>query len=102
QLEDLVPALLVEPVLQGIARAVAAGAVLAHLRLHAESSGVSPGSAARNSSPGNCRTQSSWFVIGVTTKSLRRVLVRSTLPLPVWKVTACAHTRYLPSGSGGK
>ena len=36
QVEDFRPAFLVEAVLQGIAGAVTAGAVLAHLRLHAE------------------------------------------------------------------
>ena len=36
QVHDLVPALLVEAVLEDVAGAVTAGAVLAHLRLHAE------------------------------------------------------------------
>src|SRR5262249_6339327 len=60
---------------------------------------VSSGSADSMTSPGNCRTKS---LIGLRTKLCWGAAGRSTSALAVWKLIACAQSRYFPAGSGGK
>ena len=64
--------------------------------------GSSSGSAAIRISPGNWRTCRSGSVIGVSVRSWRCGDFNSTSPLASSNASACAHTRYLPAGNGGK
>jgi len=66
------------------------------------SSGVASGSPERMTFPGNCSKVRSGSFIAASVKSCRPLAARSTSPLAVAKLTACAQTRYFPAGSGGK
>ena len=88
--------------LQRVARRVAARAVVAHDLLQAQVVGGLGGQSGQDEIAGQLPHLLLAVLDLASAKSWRAPAVRSTSEVAVSKLSACAQTRYLPAGSGGK
>ena len=78
------------------------GAAVPDARVNIENERTAVRQVTTSNSLGNCRICRSRSVIGCSTRSWCFEALRSTAPLVVSKLSACAQMLYFPAGRGGK